>query len=181
MENNGATELAMAFQKMGTLTSLHLPQNGIRPEGITALANAISVNSENFTELNLSDNTIKVDGAQSIANAIRSMHRLKHLNLGDCLLGTEGGILIADAIEQGHEQLEHVDLVFNEMGDEAAYALIKALSNKKQLKRVELNGNEFSAKVLAALEESSLGELLGTMSDNEGDEDDEDDDEEDDE
>lgn len=181
LENSGATELARAFEQMRTLTSLHLPQNGIRPEGITALARAISVNSDQFTDLNLSDNTIKQEGAQSIATAIAQMPQLRHLNLGDCLLGTEGAILVANALREGHEMLETVDLVFNEMGDDAAMALIEALEGKKQLKRVELNGNEFSASVLKALEESSFGHLLGTMSDNEGDDEDEDEDDEDDE
>ncbi len=177
LENSGATELARAFEQMRTLTSLHLPQNGIRPEGITALARAISVNCDQFIDLNLSDNTIKQEGAQSIATAIAQMPQLRHLNLGDCLLGTEGAILVANALREGHEMLETVDLVFNEMGDDAAMALIEALEGKKQLKRVELNGNEFSASVLKALEESSFGHLLGTMSDNEGDDDDDEDEE----
>jgi Ran GTPase-activating protein 1 len=183
LENPGATNLAQAFKKIGSLTALHLPQNGIRSEGISALADAISVNAANFTELNLSDNTLKTEGATAIAKSIKQMKKLKHLNLGDCLLTPEGGIAIAEAIKDS-EHLEHLDLVYNELDDDAAFAIIKAIENKKNLKRVELNGNEFSGKALAALRKAleDKDDVLGTLSDNEGDDDDdEDDDEEDDE
>jgi Ran GTPase-activating protein 1 len=176
LENAGALKLSEAFKLIGTLISLHLPQNGIRPDGIIALSDAISVNAENFTDLNLSDNTLKIEGATAVANAIRNMKKLKHLNLGDCLLGTEGGIIIAEAIQEAHDELEYLDLIFNEMGDKAAFAIAKAIKNKKSLKRLELNGNEFSAKGIAAIKEALNGkvdDVLGTLSDNEGEEEEE--------
>lgn len=51
---------------MGSLEFVSMPQNGINPPGITALAEALSVN-KNLKHLNLCDNTFTVTGAEAWA------------------------------------------------------------------------------------------------------------------
>ena len=55
-----------AYQAMGTLVEVSMPQNGITHTGITALSEALSFN-RNLQILNLSDNTFTVKGSRSIA------------------------------------------------------------------------------------------------------------------
>lgn len=56
LESAGARSVAHALQTMGSLVELHLPQNGIRRNGIVCLAGALSANRD-LEVLNLNDNT----------------------------------------------------------------------------------------------------------------------------
>jgi len=51
---------------MGSLEYVSMPQNGINPPGITALAQCFAFNT-NLKFLNLADNTFTVTGAQAMA------------------------------------------------------------------------------------------------------------------
>ncbi|CAI9576712.1 unnamed protein product [Staurois parvus] len=61
LENDGATALAEAFQLIGTLEEVHMPQNGINHHGITALAEAFKFNPL-LKVMNLNDNTFTDKG-----------------------------------------------------------------------------------------------------------------------
>jgi len=65
LENPGAEALSNTFKAMKTLTALQIPQNGIRPEGITAIAAAIKEN-QGLKIVDLNDNTIKEKGLLSV-------------------------------------------------------------------------------------------------------------------
>ncbi|XP_056263587.1 ran GTPase-activating protein 1a isoform X2 [Pseudoliparis swirei] len=158
LENDGATALAQAFQLMGSLEEVHMPQNGINHPGVTALAKAMQHNAD-LRILNLNDNTFTEKGAFAMAQALKHLRNIQELNLS-----------------------------FGEITEEAALAVAQAVKNKDQLEKLDLNGNslgEDGCKALKnAMEAMNIGELLGSLSDDEGepedDEDDHDDDEEED-
>ena len=54
---------------MGSLKELQMPQNGILHEGITALADALTTNT-NLRLLNMNDNTFTEAGAKAMAKVI---------------------------------------------------------------------------------------------------------------
>ncbi len=54
----------------------------------------------------MSDNTLTEDGSQSLAAALPDLQNLRVINLGDCLVRSEGGLVIAEAFKNGHCQLE---------------------------------------------------------------------------
>lgn len=60
-------------QTIGTLEEIAMPQNGINPPGILALADAFSENP-NLRVLNLNDNTFTADGAATIAKVSIAPH-----------------------------------------------------------------------------------------------------------
>ncbi|XP_051770080.1 ran GTPase-activating protein 1b [Ctenopharyngodon idella] len=185
LENNGATALAKAFKLLGSLEEVHMPQNGINHPGIMALAAAMKHNP-NLQVLNLNDNTFTKRGSIAMAEAIRHLQCLKVINFGDCLVRSEGAIAIAGALREGLPFLRELNLSFGEICEAAALVVAKAVRGKADLEKLDLNGNCFGEDGCEALREAmesmNMEELLGSLSDDEGepDEDDDDDDDDDD-
>ena len=108
---------------MGSLVQVSMPQNGINSEGICVLASAFKNNSNlevcalkrkwylvNFfcspQVIDLNDNTFTEVGSRSMAEVLPHLPKLRVINFGDCLVRPEGACAIADAIKDGHQQLE---------------------------------------------------------------------------
>lgn len=122
-----------------------MPQNGIRMEGIQALAEGLS-NCKELEHLDLQDNTATKTGTRAIVKHLGSWPNLKHLNLSDCLLGSAGGIALATSLSLGsNPKLESLKLQYGEMDKRAIELLSVAISQHlKELTVLELNGNRFS-------------------------------------
>ncbi|XP_073684238.1 ran GTPase-activating protein 1b isoform X1 [Garra rufa] len=179
LENDGATALAKAFKLLGSLEEVHMPQNGINHPGITALATALKHNP-NLQVLNLNDNTFTKKGAIAMAEAIRHLQCLKVINFGDCLVRSEGSIAIAVALREGLPSLRELNLSFGEICEAAAVVVAKAVQGKADLEKLDLNGNCFGEEGCEALREMmetmNMEDLLGSLSDDEGEPEDDDDD-----
>ncbi|XP_035471954.1 ran GTPase-activating protein 1a isoform X1 [Scophthalmus maximus] len=184
LENDGATALAQAFQLMGSLEEVHMPQNGINHPGVTALATAVQHNPQ-LRILNLNDNTFTERGAIAMAQGLKHLRSIQVINFGDCLVRPEGAIAIAESVSEGIPILKELNLSFCEITEEAALAVAHAVKDKVQLEKLDLNGNclgNDGCKALKdAMEEMNMVELLGSLSDDDGDLDDDDDDEDEDE
>ncbi|XP_034448994.1 ran GTPase-activating protein 1a isoform X1 [Hippoglossus hippoglossus] len=184
LENDGATALAQAFQLMGSMEEVHMPQNGINHPGVTALATAMQHNA-GLRILNLNDNTFTEKGAIAMAQALKHLRSIQVINFGDCLVRPAGAAAIAETVSEGLPILKELNLSFCEITEEAALAVAQAVTNKDQLVKLDLNGNclgEDGCKALRdTMEDMNMGELLGSLSDDEGDQDDDDKDEDDDE
>uniref|UniRef100_A0A8C8F8L5 Ran-GTPase activating protein 1 C-terminal domain-containing protein n=1 Tax=Oncorhynchus tshawytscha TaxID=74940 RepID=A0A8C8F8L5_ONCTS len=100
LENEGATALALAFQLMGSLEEVHMPQNGINHAGVTALATAMQHNPH-LRILNLNDNTFTKRGALAMAQALRHLRTVQVINFGDCLVRSEGAIALSAVLREG--------------------------------------------------------------------------------
>ncbi|KAM9779709.1 ran GTPase-activating protein 1-like [Neosynchiropus ocellatus] len=184
LENDGATALAQAFKLMGSLEEVHMPQNGINHPGVTALASAMQHNS-NLRIINLNDNTFTEKGALAMAQALRHLSSVQVINFGDCLVRPAGALAIADTVSEGLPILKELNLSFGEITEEAALAVARAVKDKDQLQKLDLNGNclgEGGCESLKELmEEMNKVDLLGSVSDDEGEPEDNDDEDEDDE
>ncbi|XP_034750189.1 ran GTPase-activating protein 1a isoform X2 [Etheostoma cragini] len=186
LENDGATALAQAFQLMGSLEEVHMPQNGINHPGVTALATAVQHNA-GLRILNLNDNTFSEKGAIAMAQALKHLRSIQVINFGDCLVRPAGAIAIAETVSEGLPILKEINLSFGEITEEAALAVAQAVKDRNQLEKLDLNGNclgEDGCKALRdAMEGMNIGNLLGSLSDDEGEPEDDydDEDEEDDE
>ncbi|XP_072299850.1 ran GTPase-activating protein 1-like [Eucyclogobius newberryi] len=184
LENDGAIALAQAFQLMGSLEEIHMPQNGINHPGVTALAKAVQHNP-NLRILNLNDNTFTDKGGIAMAQALKHISNIQVINFGDCLVRPAGAIAIAETVSEGLPILKELNLSFCEITDEAALKVTQAVKHKDTLEKLDLNGNclgENGCKAVQdVMEEMNMGRLLGSLSDDEGEPEDDDDDEEDDE
>ncbi|KAJ3600188.1 hypothetical protein NHX12_031174 [Muraenolepis orangiensis] len=183
LENDGARALAQAFQLMGSLEEVHMPQNGINHPGVTALATAMQHNPA-LRVLNLNDNTFTKKGAIAMAQALKHLRSVQVINFGDCLVRSEGAIAIAETVAEGLPILKELNLSFGEITEEAALAVAHAVKSKTHLEKLDLNGNALGEEGCEALKEAmnsmKIGNLLGSLSDDEGEPEEDDDDDDDD-
>uniref|UniRef100_A0A8C3B2L2 Ran GTPase activating protein 1b n=1 Tax=Cyclopterus lumpus TaxID=8103 RepID=A0A8C3B2L2_CYCLU len=150
LENEGASALANAFQLMGSLEEVHMPQNGINHAGVVALASAMQHNPE-LRVLNFNDNTFTKRGTLAMAQALRHLRNVQVINFGDCLVRSEGAIALAAVLREGLPILKvsspskfslclprhpadcsflfYVTLTGNSLGEEGCEALREAMKN----------------------------------------------------
>ncbi|XP_033990733.1 LOW QUALITY PROTEIN: ran GTPase-activating protein 1b [Trematomus bernacchii] len=179
LENEGASALAKAFQLMGSLEEVHMPQNGINHAGVMALASAMRHNPD-LRVLNLNDNTFTKRGTIAMAQALRHLRNVQVINFGDCLVRSEGAIALAAVLREGLPVLKEINLSFGEITEAAALVVAQAVRDKPDMEKVDLNGNCLGQEGCDALREAmEKGDMLGSLSDDEGEPEDEDDDQDD--
>ncbi|NP_001080230.1 RAN GTPase activating protein 1 [Xenopus laevis] len=188
LENDGATALSEAFRLIGSLEEVHMPQNGINHAGITALADSFKANSL-LKVINLNDNTFTEKGGIAMAEALKTLRQVEVINFGDCLVRSKGAQAIASALKEGLHKLKELNLSFCEIKRDAAVSLAESVEDKSDLEKLDLNGNCLGEggceQVQEILDGINMANILGSLSDDEGDEDedevDDDDDDDDDE
>lgn len=143
LENGSSDSWAEAYSlHKNTLQVVKMPQNGIRPEGITAILGGLT-NCNDLRELDLQDNTMTKNGSIALSNAIKSWSNLEVINISDCLTGGRGGIEIAKSLATGVlKELKTLRLQFNEW-DERSLSLLSKYINEfgQKLTTLEINGN----------------------------------------
>ncbi|XP_068439361.1 ran GTPase-activating protein 1b [Clinocottus analis] len=179
LENEGASALAKAFQLMGSLEEVHMPQNGINHAGVVALASAMRHNPE-LRVINLNDNSFTKRGTLAMAKALRHLRSVQVINFGDCLVRSEGAIALAAVLREGLPILKELNLSFGEITEAAALVVAQAVMDKPDMEKVDLNGNSLGEQGCEALrdamENMSKGDMLASLSDDEGEPEDEDED-----
>ncbi|KAM3592368.1 uncharacterized protein V6R79_017402 [Siganus canaliculatus] len=180
LENEGARALAKAFQLLGSLEEVHMPQNGINYSGIIALASAMRHNPE-LRVLNFNDNTFTKRGTLAMAQALRHLRNVQVINFGDCLVRSEGAIALTAVLREGLPILKELNLAFGEITEAAALVVAQAVMDKPHMEKVDLNGNclgEDGCEALReAMENMDKADMLASLSDDEGEPEDEDEDE----
>ena len=148
LEDGSASAWADAFAAHGTLVDVRMPQNGIRMEGITALARGLAKCTE-LEHVDLQDNTFTEDGAttglEAWTEALPSWTSLRTLNLSDCVLSHEGEIpIIVSKLATGsNPKLHTLQLQNNNLETETFALLAQAItSGLKNLMRLELQAND---------------------------------------
>ncbi|XP_069578330.1 ran GTPase-activating protein 1b [Brachyistius frenatus] len=183
LENEGARALAKAFQLIGSLEEVHMPQNGINYAGVMALASGMRHNPE-LRVLNLNDNTFTKKGTLAMAQALRHLRNVQVINFGDCLVRSEGAIALAAVLREGLPILQEINLSFGEITEAAALVVAQAIVDKPHMEKVDLNGNCLGEEGCEALRETmehmDKGDMLASLSDDEGEPDDEDEEDDDD-
>uniref|UniRef100_A0A8C7FSB1 RAN GTPase activating protein 1a n=1 Tax=Oncorhynchus kisutch TaxID=8019 RepID=A0A8C7FSB1_ONCKI len=168
------------------------------PPALNSLGAALMTAGARLTVLDLSDNAFGPDGVKGIEKLLKSTkgaiamaQALKHLrsvqviNFGDCLVRSEGAIAIAEAITEGLPILKELNLSFGEITGEAALLVAQSVEGKATLEKLDLNGNclgeEGCDAVREVMDGLNMGDLLGSLSDDEGEPEEDDDEDEDDE
>uniref|UniRef100_A0A8C2ES50 Ran GTPase-activating protein 1 n=1 Tax=Cyprinus carpio TaxID=7962 RepID=A0A8C2ES50_CYPCA len=183
LENDGATALAQAFQLIGSLEEVHMPQNGINYQGVTALATAMQHNPQ-LRVLNLNDNTFTKRGAIAMAQALKHLRNVQLINFGDCLVRSEGASAISETLREGLPILKELNLSFGEITKDAALEVARSVQHKDQLEKLDLNGNSLGEdgceNLREVMENMNMADKLGSLSDDEGEPEEDEDEEEDD-
>lgn len=192
LENGSAAAWSACFTThASTLTTVKMPQNGIRPEGIEQLLTHGLARCLALQTLDFQDNTFTLRGAEALVQTLPAWPQLTQLAIGDCLLSARGGVRLAQALEAGRSKnVKVLRLQYNDIDGAGVNALRVALERGglPVLELLELNGNRFQeddANVTAIrdlFEARGVGELdelddLEEESDADEDEDEDDDDE----
>lgn len=148
LENGSASAWADAFAAHGTLVEVRMVQNGIRMEGITALAKGLAQCSD-LEHVDLQDNSFTVDGeltgVEAWTQALGSWPKLHTLNLSDCVLSVEGEVpKLVEALAKGtNPKLHTLQLQNNNLETTSFGVLAGAISQGlSSLMRLELQWNE---------------------------------------
>ena len=148
LENGSASEWAEAFAEHGSLVEVRMVQNGIRMDGITALARGLA-KCPDIEYIDLQDNTFTVDGeltgVEAWAEALASWPSLHTLNLSDCVLSAEGEVPeIINALCLGSNPKLHTLQLQNNNLETRAFAVLAGAASKglQNLKTLELQWND---------------------------------------
>ncbi|KAJ7486122.1 hypothetical protein B0H11DRAFT_2157302 [Mycena galericulata] len=183
LEDGSAPAWAEAFAAHGTLEEVRMPQNGIRMDGITALAHGLS-ECPGLQHIDLQDNTFTADGevsgVEAWTAALKSWPELTTLNLSDCVLSGDGEVpLIITALASGsNAKLHTLQLQNNNLETESFLALASGVPKMESLKLLELQWNDAeeddeNLKTLALHLKRRGGKLLATDDDEEEEEEEE--------
>ncbi|KAK0221714.1 hypothetical protein IW262DRAFT_923165 [Armillaria fumosa] len=148
LEDGSAPSWAEAFAAHGTLTEIRMPQNGIRMDGITALARGLAKNP-GLQYIDLQDNTFtdggQLTGVEAWTEALASWPELTTLNLSDCVLSADGEVpqLVTTIAEGSNPKLHTLQLQNNNLEAETFTLFAEHISgNLKGLKLLELQWND---------------------------------------
>ncbi|KAJ7758149.1 hypothetical protein DFH07DRAFT_818916 [Mycena maculata] len=183
LEDGSAPKWAEAFAAHGTLQELRMPQNGIRMDGITALARGLS-QCPDLRHIDLQDNTFTADGevsgVEAWTEALKSWPELTTLNLSDCVLSGDGEVpLIITALAAGsNAKLHTLQLQNNNLETDSFLALASGVPKMSSLMLLELQWNDAeeddeNLKTLALHLKRRGGKLLATDDDEEDEEEEE--------
>jgi len=137
---------AKCFRLNRHLTTIRMPQNGIRPDGITDILRNGIVHDHDLQHLDLQDNTFTLKGALALADILPELPHLVDLGVGDCLLSARGGIIVAETLKQAaNTKLQHLRLQYNEIDLNGAKEFLTAIRlGIPALQTLEMNGNKFA-------------------------------------
>jgi Ran GTPase-activating protein 1 len=148
LEDGSASAWAAAFAAHGTLVDVRMPQNGVREDGIIALARGLS-KCTGLRTLDLQDNAFNVDGSElgttAMAEALPLWQDLEFLNFSDCVLCNEGEVpaLVKVLASGSHAKLHTLQLQNNNLDAQTAALLAETVSARlPALTRLELQWNE---------------------------------------
>ncbi|KAJ7288019.1 hypothetical protein C8J57DRAFT_1047801 [Mycena rebaudengoi] len=177
LEDGSASSWADAFAAHGTLEEVRMPQNGIRMDGVAALAHGLA-KCPRLQHVDLQDNTFTADGetagVEAWTEALKSWPELTTLNLSDCVLSGDGEVpLIVKALAAGsNPKLHTLQLQNNNFETETFLTLANGVSTMASLMLLELQWNDIelddeNIKALALGLKRRGGKLLASDDDEE--------------
>ncbi|CAK9176864.1 unnamed protein product, partial [Ilex paraguariensis] len=160
--------LSNAISVFANLTEVYLSYLNLEDEGAIALANALKESAPSLEVLEMAGNDITVDAVPALVACIAVKQFLTKLNLAENELKDEGAILIAKVLEDGHDQLNEVDLSTNSIRRAGARCLAQSVVSKPGLKLLNINGNFISDEGVDEVKKmfKSSPDVLGPMDEN---------------
>ena len=191
LENKGITALANVFAQMNSLEVVHVPQNGIKDEGMSILLFNLGQSCPGLNTLNINDNLLMSLSIKNLLKVCIKCPKLTHLNISDLNMGQEAVIATFQALEQAQNTLLYdLSCNYNEVNSGQAarlcFQLMEKLANKtcdedgdRKLKKIEFIGCGGMPKAELRqfqVEFNDNGVQLVLFEEGEDDEDDDDDD-----
>ena len=169
LEEKGALALAKVIEKMKSFEHLEFYQNGISTKGMKSLFLALKEN-KNLEVLKINDNFTK-SALQDLIDIIPGFTKLKIIDISDSIteedLGNKLGVELFKALSS-IESLEEIYCNYNEIiNKNSQKEIFEHLKKFKNLKIVQLKGNEINKTLMKNYEKDLSIEKLECFSDNE--------------
>ena len=169
LEEKGALNLAKVIEKMKSFEHLEFFQNGISTEGMKKLFLALKEN-KNLQILKINDNFTKTS-LKDLIEILPGFTKLKIIDISDSItesnLGNKLGIDLFKALSS-IEGLEEIYCNYNEIIDKNSQKeIFEILKKFKNIKIVQLKGNEINKNLVKNFEKDLTIEQLECFSDNE--------------
>ena len=159
LEDGSAPVWGEALREHGGLTRVEMTQNGIKPDGISALLRGIAA-CKDLVHLNLQDNTFGVKGSKTAAEVLSSWPHLESLNFADCVLAEEGEVspVVPVLLSGSNSKLTVLQLANNNMDSQSFALFVEGINEHlPHLKTFEIFWNDFDE------DDESVMSLGGTM------------------
>ena len=169
LEEKGALALAKVIEKMKSFEHLEFYQNGISSKGMKAIFLALKEN-KNLEVLKINDNITK-NALKDLIEILPGFTKLKIIDISDSItesdLGNKFGVELFKALSS-IESLKEIYCNYNEIIDKNSQKeIFEYLKKFKNLKIVQLKGNEINKNLMKIYEKDISLEKLECFSDNE--------------
>lgn len=148
LENEGIIALAKVFGELGTLEQLHITQNGIKSDGMTAILTSLADSCPNLTTLYINDNWLKRESTPALCKLFFKCPQLKELDMSDLNMGQENATAAFMALKESEQAGEKLEIIRCNYNDIDAVTLarrcLEILLEKPALKEVSFIGNQSS-------------------------------------
>lgn len=160
--------LSKALSAFSDLTEIYVSYLNLEDAGAEALANALKEYAPSLEVLDIAGNDITAKSAASLAACIAAKQFLTRLILAENELKDEGAILIAKALEEGHGQLNEVDVSTNLIRRAGARVLAQVVVRKPGFKLLNINGNYISDEGIDEVKDifKNFPGILGPLDEN---------------
>jgi Ran GTPase-activating protein (RanGAP) involved in mRNA processing and transport len=148
----GAMHLAYALQNNRSLKVLELQSNAIGPIGARALCNALRDNNS-VHALNFNENELGDEGAEAVSMLLLNNTSITTLGLANNRIRKRGASALGRALEHESSAVTGLDLGSNEIGNNGAVSLAKALMNNTAMTSLDLRSCEIHLKGCLSLAE----------------------------
>ncbi|CAI5746505.1 unnamed protein product [Peronospora destructor] len=181
----GAKAIAAAVTGMPNLMEINFRDAALEDDGVMAIADALreSGAAKTLTVLDVSGNDLTAESMPALGQMLRVSGALHVLQIEENEIGSKGAKALAKALKVGSPVLEKVVANLNEIGASGALALVTSVLDKKMFAKLNIDGNQISAEGVARIESllksKNMGDVLGSLEDNDGDEEDDGDEEND--
>ncbi|XP_041796033.1 NLR family member X1 isoform X2 [Chelmon rostratus] len=122
--------------------NLNLQFNSLGPESCILLRNLLLDPKSSIRSLQLCDNPLLESGARTLLEALPENQSLTHLSLMHTGLGDQGALELAQRLPQ--HTLQELNVAYNNIGDNAALALVDACREHPSIHTVHLYLNPLS-------------------------------------
>ncbi|KAL5541621.1 hypothetical protein UlMin_009331 [Ulmus minor] len=175
----GGVALSKALSKHADLKEVYLSYLNLENEGALAITNVLKESAPSLEVLDMAGNDITVDAVPALAAFIATKKLLTKLNLAENELKDEGAIHISKALED-LSQLIEVDMSTNLIRRAGARSLAQTVIQKPGFKLLNINGNFISDEGIDEVKNifKKNPDLLGALDENDPEGEEDDDDNE---
>jgi Ran GTPase-activating protein (RanGAP) involved in mRNA processing and transport len=139
----GAIDLRKALMESKSLVEFHMRKTAYLPTELVTIFGGMA-HQEYIRKLTLSDTPLDEPACLQLGNILEHSNALTYLDVSNCRMGANGGLIVAQKINKRSSQLKYLNVRNNSMGPIAAVYLAEGMQNENcTYHTLILAGNDF--------------------------------------